>query len=188
MTLESLGTLYTGQLVRLAAQSTDLHEAMARWSNDSEYMRLLIYGPACPRPADAFTPDDDRRDNPSEISFAIRTLADDKLIGECELEVSWNHQSAWVGIGIGEPDYRGKGYGTDAMRVLVGYGFRELGLHRIQLGVFGFNTRAIRSYEKAGFVREQVLRGGIFKDGVHYDEYRMGLLRPEWEAMQVRQS
>jgi len=54
----------------------------------------------------------------NEFRFTIRTLEDDKLIGECFLEPNWNHQSSWLAIGIGEPDYRSKGYGTDAMRVL----------------------------------------------------------------------
>jgi len=69
--------------------------------------------------------------------------------------------------------------------VLIGYGFRELGLYRITLSVFSYNTRAIRSYEKVGFVREQVQRAALFRDGERYDMYIMGLLRPEWEAQQT---
>ncbi len=187
MTLPSLGTLYTGQLVRLAAIGTDFKDAMARWSNDAEYSRLINYNASAPRSAESYAPNDDHHDNGTEFNFAIRSLADDKLIGECDLDVTWNHQNAWVGIGIGEPDYRGKGYGTDAMRVLIGYAFRELGLYRITLGVFSYNTRAIRSYEKAGFVRERIERGAIYKDGVHHDSYMMGILLPEWEAMQAAQ-
>ncbi len=178
----ALGTLYAGSLIRLSAIGADFKEAMARWSNDAEFQRLWDDDPASPRAAEYFTPDEDDHEDGRRFEFAIRTLEDDKLIGTCGLWPQWNHQVSWLGIGIGEPDYRGKGYGTDAMRVLVRYGFQELGLYRIQLGVIGYNTRAVRSYEKVGFVREQVQRAAIYRDGVRSDTYTMGLLRPEWEA------
>jgi len=177
----ALDTLFTGQLIRLSAYGTAVKEAQARWSEDAEYQRLLASDVAAPRPPAFF----DEEDEDENYAFAIRTLDDDKLIGECNLWPMWNHQNAWLAIGIGEPDYRGKGYGTDAMRVLIGYGFRELGLYRITLSVFSYNTRAIRSYEKVGFVREQVQRAALFRDGERYDMYIMGLLRPEWEAQQT---
>ena len=61
---------------------------------------------------------------------------------------------ATLGIALGR-EYIGRGYGTDAMRVIVSYGFREMGLHRIQLGVAPFNPAGIRAYEKAGFVHDE---------------------------------
>ncbi len=185
MTSYILGDLFTGKLVKLAAQGADLKEAMARWSNDAEYLRLLDTGAARPRPVEYFTPDEkDKHEDEPAFKFAIRTLADDKLIGECDLYPTWNHQNAWVGIGIGEPAYRSKGYGTDAMRLLVAYGFRELGLYKVTLGLFAYNTRALRCYEKVGFVREQLKRQAYFRDGQRYDEITMGILRPDWEQMQ----
>ena len=114
----ALDTLFTGQLIRLSAYGTAVKEAQARWSEDAEYQRLLASDVAAPRPPTFF----DEEDEDENYAFAIRTLDDDKLIGECNLWPMWNHQNAWLAIGIGEPDYRGKGYGTDAMRVLIGYG------------------------------------------------------------------
>ena len=111
---------------------------------------------------------------------------ENKLIGSCSIEPMWSHRNAWVAIGIGNPAYRGKGYGTDAMRLLIGYGFRELDLQKITLSAFNYNQRAIRSYEKAGFTREVVKRAALYRDGQRHDELVMGILRREWEAQQSK--
>ncbi|PJF44100.1 MAG: N-acetyltransferase, partial [Phototrophicales bacterium] len=90
------------------------------------------------------------------------------------------NRSSEVGISIGQPSYWDQGYGTDAMRVLLRYGFYEINLHRIELKVYSFNERAIRSYEKLGFQKEVVARQAIFRDGQYHDVIIMGLLRSEW--------
>ncbi len=181
------GDLFAGKLVRLTAPRPDDKDIMAKWSQDAEYLRLLDYDPARPRPVELFAEDkeEQKKHEANRFEFRIRTLDDDRLIGFVELVVTWNHQTAWVGIGIGEADYRGKGYGSDALRVAVSYAFRELGLYRVSLGVFAYNQRAIRAYEKVGFVHEGALRGAIFRDGQHWDNLFMGILRPEWEAQQA---
>ena len=88
---------------------------------------------------------------------------------------------ATLGIALGR-EYIGHGYGTDAMRVIVSYGFREMGLHRIQFGVAPFNPAGIRAYEKAGFVEEGRLRESVLHDGRWYDEVLMSILDHEWAA------
>lgn len=75
---------------------------------------------------------------------------------------------------------RNRGLGTDAARLFLGYGFEQLGLHRISLGVFAFNPRAQRVYEKAGFRVEGVFRDALRFDGEYIDEIRMAILAPEW--------
>jgi RimJ/RimL family protein N-acetyltransferase len=179
--------LFTGKLVRLAAPTADERDIFARWSNDPEYLRNLDDDPARPRHADAIAlPGKDVEWQ--RFEFRIRTLADNILIGFVELwGFSWNHQSATMSIGIGEPAYRGKGYGTDAIRLILSYAFCELNLHRVGLGVFSYNTRAIRAYEKVGFVREGALRQAIHRDGRRYDMILMGILRPEWEQPAVEE-
>ncbi len=188
MTELMLGDLFTGQLVRLAADQTpEFREAMARWNEDAEFMRLLDDDPAFPYSLASIEAQDHKNRGTRNFDFAVRTLADDKLIGfgGVGTQGRWNLQNGWIGIGIGELDYRGKGYGTDTMRLLVGYGFRELGLYRVTLSVFSYNLRAIRSYEKVGFVREQVQRSALLRDGQRHDLYIMGLLRSDWEAAQT---
>ncbi|MHB8627420.1 MAG: GNAT family N-acetyltransferase [Aggregatilineales bacterium] len=192
MTVDKLGMLFTGDLVRLAAKQADDNKLVVQWENDAEYMRFLEFNAARPHSADELNrfDEDNKEDHESgrAFEFMFRTITDDKVIGLGELWIQWNHRNAWLSIGIGEPEYRGKGYGTDAMRLLIGFGFRELDLHRIQLGVFSNNPRAIRCYEKVGFVREVVKRAEIYRDGQRVDGYVMGLLRSEWEAQQFSRS
>lgn len=176
--------LYKGKLVRLAIHQKDDVKALERWNQDSEYLRLLDTDPPYLFSRQQMTEWLDKEED-KQISFGIRTLADDRLIGIIGLHIAdWVSRNAWVGIGIGEREYWGKGYGTDAMRLIVQYGFLELNLNRISLDVFGFNERGIRSYEKVGFKAEGRMRDWMNRAGMRSDLIYMGLLRREWEALQ----
>lgn len=172
--------IFAGSLVRLAASSASDYDLMAKWSENTEYSRMGNFGPSRLESGEFWRRVDQH--SKDAYNFRIRTLSDDTLIGFIHLQVNWPNQVAEVGIAIGDPAYWSHGYGSDAMRVTVNYAFRELGLYKIMLGVFSYNTRAIRSYEKAGFVHEARARAIIFRDGQHYDMLHMGILRPEWEA------
>jgi RimJ/RimL family protein N-acetyltransferase len=172
-------TLFSGQLVRLAPVDADVQAAFARWSNDAEYGRLLSTWAVRPVHA-AYWPPPDRSDEWRAFGFALRTVSDDRLIGMVELDVDWSNQAAWLGIGIGDADYRGKGYGTEAMRLALNYAFYELNLYRVSLSVFSYNPRAIHVYEKVGFKHEGRLRSAMFRDGQRHDILLMGVLRTEW--------
>jgi RimJ/RimL family protein N-acetyltransferase len=185
-----MSMLFQGELIRLAAPNPETDaEAMARWMHDSEYARLLDTAPARMRSAKYLKAEIEKsweKETPEEFFFLIRALADDHLIGLIELDgIRWTHGDCWVGIGLGEREYWGKGYGTDAMRVILRYAFDELNLHRVSLSVFGYNTRAIRSYEKAGFVIEGCARQFLQRDGRRWDIIFMGILREEWESRQA---
>jgi len=122
----------------------------------------------------------------SECEFTIRTLDGDTCIGSVGLcEFNYGASAAWVGIGIGDSDYWGKGYGTDAMKIILRYAFEELNLHRVNLTVFDYNKRAIRSYEKCGFKYEGVQREFNYKDDQRWDLINMGILQSEWKALQA---
>lgn len=102
-------------------------------------------------------------------------------IGSCGFhEIDWRNRWGEVGIVIGTPENWGRGYGTDAMRTLVTWGFQTLNLNRIQLRVYSDNTRAQRCYEKVGFQLEGRLRQDNFAQGAYRDTLLMGLLRDEW--------
>ena len=120
----------------------------------------------------------ERKNGKVDLGFAIETLDDPPvLVGNIGMWGTrpWATRCATLGIALGR-EYIGRGYGTDAMRVIVSYGFREMGLHRIQLGVAPFNPAGIRAYEKAGFVEEGRLRESVLHDGRWYDEVLMSIL------------
>jgi RimJ/RimL family protein N-acetyltransferase len=171
----------TGQLVRLVAFNLETDaEIVARWSRDTEYHRLGDNHAAYPHPV-KWARDLMERPGDRSFGFAIRALDDNQLIGDIGVYVeSWAHVEGWVGIGIGERAYWGNGYGTEAMRLLLRFAFSELNLQRVSLGVYAYNPRALRSYEKAGFRREGVVRGDCRRDGQHWDSVFMGILREEW--------
>ncbi len=180
--------LYRGTLVRLATESPeDFAKAFARWSRDSEYHRLADGDPAMlwsEKKTKEWIEKDSEKDKMESVRFSIRTLADDKFIGEISLWFNWQNADAWLGIVIGERDYWGKGYGTDAMRLMVQYGFEEANLRRVTLALHSYNPRALKSYEKVGFKMEGTVRGETLREGRHTDTYVMGILREEWDALQ----
>jgi len=118
-----------------------------------------------------------------DLGFAIETIEDPQiLVGNVGLfGARPKDRCATIGIGLGR-EHIGRGYGTDAMHVIVDYGFREMGLHRIQLAVAPFNPAGIRAYEKAGFIEEGRRRDSVWHDGRWYDEVMMSVLDHEWAA------
>ena len=120
-------------------------------------------------------------------TFMICLLADERPIGEVGLsELDLRNGSAEVGIFIGEVDEWGRGYGTDAVNALVGFGFAELRLERIWLEVWTENARAMRAYEKAGFIYEATLRNDRYEGGRHTSGHVMSILRDEWLSRSSR--
>lgn len=96
--------------------------------------------------------------------------------------VDWTNRTAELGIVIGSRQYWRQGYGTDATRTLVRWGFRELNLNRVWLRVFEDNAGGIRCYEKTGFRVEGRLRQDRFREGRYLDTLVMGVLRDEFVA------
>lgn len=112
------------------------------------------------------------------VIFVIEDLATKQAIGTCQLlNINWIHRSAELQIRIGSPAFQGRGFGSEAVNLLCGFGFADLNLHRIYLHVFASNQRAIRAYEKCGFSREGVLRESAFVDGSLLDIVLMAKLR-----------
>ena len=178
-----LSELFRGRLVRLTAQDGEKDaEALARWSSDSEYLRLLDSRPARPHAAKFFQEDTARRaEREHDFVFNIRTLADDRFVGFISLWVmNWASAEGRVGIGIGEPADRGRGLGTEAMQLMLHFAFAELNLARVSLEALAENRRAIRSYQKAGFTLEGSQRESDHRDGRRADVVTMGILRDEW--------
>ena len=177
--------VFTGKLVRLSAfDPEEMSKAFPRWYLNSEYQRLLngsIHPMQSSKAALKWMEEEVNEMSLASYFFSIRTLVEDKLIGEIGLDVvTWPGRDAFVGLGIGETEYWSKGYGTDVMNVLLRFAFTEINLKRVTLTVFEYNPRAVRSYEKAGFRHEGRKRQALNREGRRWDELYMGLLREEW--------
>lgn len=180
--------MYTGEKVRLREYREEDIEMALLYINDPEIKALL--NPGVPYP---LTLEDEYKwfQNLSAFNdlynFAIETIEDEKYIGGCGINnLDWKNSIATVGIFIGDKNYWGKGYGTDAMQVLMRFIFEQMNINKIKLHVYSFNERAIKSYKKCGFSAEGVLRQEIYRNGEYHDEYIMGILREEYERLSKR--
>lgn len=178
--------LLKGKLVQLVAVESEIFAPLiARWSRDSEYWRLLSSGVCQPfslNTTKEWIKKYLETEKPDSYAFMIRALSDERVIGDIELDgIHLSHGDGFVGLGIGERELWGKGYGTDAMQVVLRFAFLELNLHRVSLNVFEYNPRAIRSYEKVGFKHEGRQRKALHRDGQRWDVVYMGITRTEWQ-------
>jgi RimJ/RimL family protein N-acetyltransferase len=122
----------------------------------------------------------------SSVWFAICDKASQQHIGNITLQgIHPVHRRAHLGIMIGDKQYWGRGYGTEATALLIDYGFRRWNLHSIYLGVLAANTGAIRSYEKVGFQVDGREREAWWADGRYHDVLKMSLLAREHFAAQA---
>lgn len=122
-----------------------------------------------------------------EGNFAIVTLEGDKLIGTVSLErIEWINRTATLGIFIGDGEYLNKGYGTEAIRLILEFGFKYMNLHSVKLDVMEFNQRAIKCYQKCGFKEYGRRRKCKFIDGTYYDSIEMDILSDEFEGGFIR--
>jgi len=118
-----------------------------------------------------------------DYNFVIADRHTGDYIGQVDLfNLNTIDRCAEVGIVIGDPRRHGQGVGREALCLMLDFAFRHANLQRVELWVFGGNTRAIRCYEKAGFVHEGCRRKGQFKNGEYVDVHLMGAVREEWCA------
>jgi RimJ/RimL family protein N-acetyltransferase len=172
--------VYEGRLVGLRAFEPEDLPLVHRWMNDTEVQEHQgIWYPRS-RAQVGHIIQRDAEAGYSNLSLAIATLADGRLIGDVGLHsASPEDRGATLGVTIGDKSLWDGGYGTDAMRVICRVGFKVMNLHRIELHVFGGNARARHVYRKLGFVEEAVSRDVLFKHGHYIDDVIMSLLPGE---------
>ena len=173
----------TSDRIRLIAVDAERDgDLMARWSNDAGMMRLFDSDVPRPRVARQTRAETERwayRD--TAIEWAIQLVDGDVVIGRIGLHRYLpSHRSADFHIGIGDRVHWSKGYGREAVTLLLNYAFGEIDLHRVGLTVFAANDRAVALYRKLGFVEEGRWRQLLRRDGVDQDVLLMGILRHEW--------
>lgn len=174
--------MYEGKKIRLREYRKSDVEAAQNYINDKELKKNL--NPGIPFP---YTLQDEEKWFESNTAlkdtynFAIETLDDNIYIGGCGInQVDWKNSNVEIGIFIGDKEYWNKGYGTDAMNVLIRFIFNEMNINKIKLNVYSFNKRAMRCYEKCGFITEGVLRKELYREGNYHDIIVMGLLKEEY--------
>lgn len=172
-----------GDRVRLRHVEREDLPKFVEWLNDPEiYQGLSMYTPLSMAEEENWF--ETMLKNPKdEHPLCIEAKVDDgwQLIGNSGFfDLDWRNRSAELGIFIGDKTFWNQGYGTEVIRLLLRHGFSTLNLHRIYLRVFEDNPRAIRSYEKAGFVHEGRQRQGEYHEGEFHDVLFMSVLRPEW--------
>jgi len=174
------GQVLRAEHVSLTPLEVDDLPALAVWINEREEVLLNApYKPVHEGQRKAWFESIQQRND--LVLFGIHLLKDNKLIGSCRLHsINHVHRSTELQIRIGEPSQRGQGCEMEAVRLLLGFAFKDLNLHRVYLNVFSTNTSAIHLYEKVGFVCEGLLRKAAHIDGVYVDVVTMGILREEY--------
>jgi RimJ/RimL family protein N-acetyltransferase len=148
---------------------------------------MPAYGGWSPEPLASYEKHFEKHLEDEDPSYFV-IEANGKVIGEIFLHHKHRHWgTTQFGIGIYDSDYVGKGYGRDALNVLLDWTFRIQGYRRVSLTVGAGNERAIRAYRSCGFVEEGRFREEAFYNGRYEDVLAMGLLRSEWEALQPKQ-
>lgn len=157
--------------------------AVTRWYRDEEIARLTRYQTRLMSVPEIERFFSGRLLAPDALAYTIHELPARRLIGFTTFSsLDADNGTVLFHITIGERDAWGRGLGTETTELMLEHAFERLGLNRVGLTVFAFNARAIRAYEKAGFRVEGRLREAIQRDGRHWDEIQMGVLRSEWLA------
>jgi RimJ/RimL family protein N-acetyltransferase len=169
-----------GYLVKLRPMEPADVDTLWRWNQDPDVIRWMEDG--YPQPlAQARKRFEERpRNSFSDVLFGIEALLDGRLIGLVRLDGAEPETAcAELTVYLGEKEYWGRGYATDAVRTMCRYGFDNMRLHKITLTVVTENRAAHHIYRKVGFVEEGRLRQVFRRDGQWYDMFTMGLLEGE---------
>ena len=174
-----------GDSIYLSPRSTEDAEKYTEWMNDFETTDYTG------RSGAIMTIEKEKEylesHSGDEACFAIVRLEDDELIGTIGLEkIDHLNRKATLGIFIGDKESRNKGYGTEAIKLILEYGFRYLNLKNIKLNVIEFNQRAKACYEKCGFKEYGRRRKCCFINGKYYDKIEMDILAEEFEGDYIR--
>jgi RimJ/RimL family protein N-acetyltransferase len=162
-------------------------EIEAKWTHDSDFMRMFDTDPARPMSAARMKKQYEKiekeiNDHKNKYYFTIRARDDDHLIGKAEIyRIEWSNGNSEIRLGIGSKDDHRKGYGSQVLRMLIRFAFAELNLFRISAHVPEYNEAAIALMKKFSFVEEVRRRQALERDGRRWDLIGFGLLKDEWQ-------
>lgn len=180
--------LFEGEDIRFGPIDHDKDpEIESKWTHDSEFMRMMEVVPARPLSAALIKKqyeklEKEMDENKNLYYFTIRAREDDHLIGRASIQwIDWANGNGFLRLGIGAAEDRRKGYGTQALQMLLRFAFAELNLFRVSAIVPEYNLGAIALMKKFGFVQEVSRRKSLERDGRRWDLYVFGLLKDEWQ-------
>ena len=172
-------SILEGEKVRLRPMEESDLPHFVEWFADGEVTRWLAEAPKSPSLGDEREWYLRQRSNPETLLWAIE-MRDGRMVGSTELRLEPERRKAELGIVIGEKSEWSGGLGTDAVRLVLGFAFEELELNRVELTTDEENARAIRCYERVGFVHEGLKRQDRVVDGRFGNTVLMAVLREEW--------
>lgn len=174
-----------GDRIYLSPRNTEDYEIFAEWLNDSQVADYIgRSGKITTNESEKEYLENARN---AEASFCIVDINNDKMVGTVSIEnIDHLNRCGTLGVFIGDKDYRDKGYGTEAIRLILEYGFKYLNLKNINLDLVAVNTRAYRCYQKCGFKEYGRRRGCYFINGKYYDKISMDILDEEFEGDYIR--
>jgi RimJ/RimL family protein N-acetyltransferase len=177
-----LAPFLDGQNIYLRAVcSSDANNNYCRWMNDTEvtqYLESRFYPQSVESIASYISKVNASSDS---VFFAIVLKDKDIHIGNIKIgSINWIHRYADVGILIGDKTCWGKGFGVEAIKLVVDYAFKKLNLRRLEAGCYSNNIRSIKAFKKAGFIEEGCLRQRYFCEGGYVDRVCLGVVRENW--------
>ena len=172
---------FVGEGIELRRHDRANYPLYARWYGDEEVWHLTSWMAGPIRRSAVERLFEDRESSPVDDSFAVHVEGEDEPVGVISLtNISEPNASADLSVILGAPENRDRGTGTEAIRLLLRYAFKNSRLNRVGLSVFEFNDAAIHAYEKLGFKHEGRLRQAIRRDDGFHDALLMSILAHEW--------
>ena len=185
--MDSTISLYEGRLVRLGPLDHEKDPpVVAGWTKDPLWRSVLLEA-ARPLSVEAVCRllekiEKQMEETRSFFHFTLRAREDNRLLGLARIfRIDFHNGTGVLNLGIGNASDRRRGYGSDALELLLRYAFNDLNLHRLSVCPSADNLAYIQLLEKAGFVEEGRRSEAVYHDGSYWDEVLMGLLRAKWE-------
>jgi hypothetical protein len=182
--------LFQGQLINLGPINFEKDpEVQSRWTHDLDFVRALD-----PKPAQPLSPAQVKKryekieknmdESRSSFFFTVRSRDDDRMLGFVHIHwIEWTHGVGNFHMGIGDPAERGKGYGREALALVLRFAFNELNLYRLSAEIGEDNPAGLRFFERFGFQIEVRRRQSLHRDGKYWDLLHLGLLADEWRKL-----
>lgn len=174
-----------GDRIYLSPRNAEDYEIFAEWLNDPQVADYIG------RSGKIMSNQEEKefleQNNNPEAVFSIIDINNDKIVGSVGIEqIDHLNRCGTLGVFIGDKDYRDKGYGTEAIKLILEYGFKYLNLKNINLDLVSANARAYRCYQKCGFKEYGRRRQCHFINGKYYDKISMDILDEEFEGDYIR--